>query len=141
MEYDNTLWSIMGEVTNTAVVSDDRAWKQASLPVKLGGLGVHSAVEVAPSAYLTSLHATSALVEAILPVTFTFSKPSLLDEVVSRWSKGNDFQPSVGVCAIKQKFWDHLHCKNVHVPGTQNRVRGLSQYARIILRALHTSMC
>ena len=58
----------MGEVTNTAVESDDRAWMQATLPVKLGGLGVRSAVEVAPSAYLASLHATSALVKAILPV-------------------------------------------------------------------------
>ena len=91
MEYDNTLWSIMGEVTNTAVVIDVRAWKQASLPVKLGGLGVRSVVEVAPSAYLASLDATSALVEAILPVTFTSSKPSLLDDVVSCWLKGHDF--------------------------------------------------
>ena len=39
-EYDNTLQSILGEVTNTAAMSDDRAWKQASLPVKLGGLGL-----------------------------------------------------------------------------------------------------
>ena len=44
VEYDNTLQYIMGKVTNTAV---DKAWKQASLPVKLSGLGVGSAVEVA----------------------------------------------------------------------------------------------
>ena len=28
IEYDNTLWSITGEVTNTAVVIDGRAWTQ-----------------------------------------------------------------------------------------------------------------
>ena len=48
----------MGEMTNSTVMSDDRAWTQATLPVKLGGLGVCSAVEVASSAYLASLHAT-----------------------------------------------------------------------------------
>ena len=69
----------------------------------VGGLGVRSAVEAAPSAYLASLHATSALVEAILPVTLTSSKPSLLDDVLSRWSEGHDFQPPAGVGALKQK--------------------------------------
>ena len=59
----------MGEVTNTAVVSNDRAWKQAFPPVKLGRLGVGSAVELGPSAYLASLHATSALDETILPLS------------------------------------------------------------------------
>ena len=82
-----------------------------SLPVKLGGLGVRSAVEMAPSAYLASLQVTSVLVEAILLVTFTSSEPSLLDDVVSWWLKGHgfhDFQPPVGVCVIKQKSWDQL---------------------------------
>ena len=68
MEYDNTLRLILSEVTNTAVASDDRAWTQASLPVKLGGLGVRSA-EVAPSAFLASMNVNAALVEAILPTT------------------------------------------------------------------------
>ena len=99
-EYDSTLRSILGEVTNTAVVSDDRAWKQASLPVKLGGLGVRSAVEVAPSAYLASLHATSALVKVILPVSLPSFEPSLFDDALSYWSEGHDFQPPVGVDAI-----------------------------------------
>ena len=71
----------MGEVTITALVSDDRAWTQAALPVKLGGLGVRSAVEVAPSAYLASLHVTSTLVEAILLVTFPSSEQCFLDDV------------------------------------------------------------
>ena len=46
VEYDVTLRSIMSEVTNKVVMSNDRAWTQASLSVKLGRLGVHSAVEV-----------------------------------------------------------------------------------------------
>ena len=63
---------------------------------------MHSAVEVAPSAYLASLHTTSVLVEAILPVvTFTSSEPSLLD-VLSHWSVGHDFKPPVGAGALKR---------------------------------------
>ena len=49
------------------VVQDEKAWLQASLPVKLGGLGIWQAVQVAPSAYLSSTAATSNLVTAILP--------------------------------------------------------------------------
>ena len=41
--------------------------EQASVPVKLGGLGIWRAVQVAPSAYLSSTAATSNLVTAILP--------------------------------------------------------------------------
>ena len=40
VEYDNILLSIMGEVTSMTVASDDKAWTQASLPLKFVGLGV-----------------------------------------------------------------------------------------------------
>ena len=70
VEYDKILCSIIGEVTNTVVVSGDMAWKLESLPVKFGGLDVYNTVEVAPSAYLASLHVTSTLVEVILLMTF-----------------------------------------------------------------------
>ena len=78
MEYDNTLWSIVAEETNTALMSDDRAWMQATLPLKLGGLGVCSAVEVASFAYLALLHATFTIVEAIFLINMSFSTPFLL---------------------------------------------------------------
>ena len=47
-------------------------------------------------------------VKAFLPVTFTASKASLLDDVLSRWSKGHDFQLQAGVRALKQKSWEQL---------------------------------
>ena len=40
-DYDDVLRSIVGSVANTCL--DDNAWSQASLPVKAGGLGIHSA--------------------------------------------------------------------------------------------------
>ena len=65
-----------------------------------------SAVEVAPSACLASMHATSPMVEAILLVNFTSSEPSLLDDVLSHWSKVHYLQPPVSVVALKQKSRD-----------------------------------
>ena len=67
---------------------------------------MHGTVEVAPSAYLASLHATSALVKVILPVSLPSSEPSLFDGDLSYWSEGHDFQPLDGVDALKQKSWD-----------------------------------
>ena len=107
-KYDNTLRSIMGKVTNSAVMSDDRAWIQATLPVKLGGLGMRSAVEVASSAYLDSLHTTSTLVETILPLNMSSTTPSLLGDALSCWSEGHDFQSPDGDDAHRQKSWDQL---------------------------------
>ena len=56
--YDDCLCEILGSVTNNLLERDSPAWVQASLPVKLGGLGIRSVVGVAPSAYLASSHAS-----------------------------------------------------------------------------------
>ena len=65
--YDNTLREILGSVTNTLLVNacDHQAWLQASLPVKCEGLGIRRASQVAPSAYLASVAASTELVCAI----------------------------------------------------------------------------
>ena len=68
-QYDSVLRSITSSVTNIPLVQDEVAWIQASLPVRLGGLGVHHALQVAPSAYLSSLASTADLVSAILPTS------------------------------------------------------------------------
>ena len=33
-------------------------------------------------------------------------EPSMFDDALSYWSEGHDFQPPVGVDALKQKSWD-----------------------------------
>ena len=62
--YDDCLRGILGSVTNVHLGPSSSAWSQATLPVKLGGLGVCSAVEVAPSAFLASALSSSELVNA-----------------------------------------------------------------------------
>ena len=45
---------------------DDAAWEQASLPLRLGGLGVRSVVALALPCHLASLHASLTLTQQIL---------------------------------------------------------------------------
>ncbi len=65
-EYDHTLRTILSSVINTPLLHNDRAWLQAVLPVKSGGLGVRRAADLAPAAYLVSTYSTDNLVSAIL---------------------------------------------------------------------------
>ena len=81
---------------------------QASLPVKLGGLGVRSAVEVAPSAFLASMNANATLIETILPMTVSSSTSSLMEDAFSNWLVGHDSQAPTDTEAQSQKHWDHL---------------------------------
>ena len=101
------LREILGLVTNTLLERDSLAWVQAALPVKLGGLGIRSAVSVAPSAFLASTHSTAELVDAILPPRFRSHPAPHLDEAQSRWSAGQDCQPPKGIAACRQKSWDY----------------------------------
>ena len=90
MEYDTTLRGNLCEVSNTPVVSDESGWSQASLPVKLGDLGVHSAGEVAPSAYLVSLCVFTALIHypVISPHNNAY-KTYILSCALKKWKNMN----------------------------------------------------
>ena len=106
--YDDCLRGILVSVTNVHLRPSSSAWSQATLPVKLGGLGIRSDVEVAPSAFLASALSSSELVNAILPPSLkSFSSP-LVIEAQSYWSAGHDHQAPEGAVACKQKAWDGL---------------------------------
>ena len=47
--FDDALRDIIGDIINARI--DDSAWAQASLPVRSGGIGIRSAVQLAPSAF------------------------------------------------------------------------------------------
>ena len=67
MEFDKTLRIGLSAILNAEV--SDHQWNQASLPVKDGGLGIRSAVLLAPSAFLASAAGTTNLQGCILPMT------------------------------------------------------------------------
>ena len=104
--YDVLLKSIVSNVTNIRFGDDDPAWTQATLPVRYGGLGFRSAVQLAPSAYLASAAASSGLISHILPASLQSLPIPHLDAAVSLWSHGHDTPPPSGTAACSQKSWD-----------------------------------
>ena len=84
---------------------DDSTWLQATLPVKLGGLGIRNAVQLAPSAFLASAAASSDLVHHIAPPTL---QGSHVDVAKAQWSDGVSTAPPEGETRCSQKVWDTI---------------------------------
>ena len=81
-EYDNLLKSIVSGITYIHFGDACPTWLQATLPVKMGGgLGIWSAVQLAPSAFLASAAASSALVHHIVP-------PAVQGSTILNWTIG-----------------------------------------------------
>ena len=128
--YDDVLRSIVGTITNTRL--DDNAWNQASLPVKVGGLGIRNAVQLAPSAFLSSAAASAELVRYILPPRFgRFGPQDLLhvDSALTSWSLDQDHPPPVAPASHRQKVWDAAKVSVMansfldNAPNSQSRAR------------------
>lgn len=67
--YDETLKSIVSSEANIHFVDDDPAWSQATLLIRVGGLGIRCAVKLASSAFLASTATSSGLVQHICQFT------------------------------------------------------------------------
>jgi hypothetical protein len=65
----------------------ENRWRQASLPVRWGGLGVRGVVLLAPSAYLASAASTLKLKSALLPPRLRDVKDSGIDVALAAWSE------------------------------------------------------
>ena len=63
--YDDELRKILCSISNICL--DEAAWTRATRPIRLGGLGIRNAVQLAPSAFLASAHHPQDLVHKILP--------------------------------------------------------------------------
>ena len=113
VEYDSTLRTIVSSVTNTPLAQSEDAWLQASLPVRWGGLGVRSAVHVAPSAYLSSTAASAELVSAILPESSDTNLFPHTDAALEKWSEGHNGEPPAGAGAKIEKNWDGILTHNL----------------------------
>ena len=85
---NQALWEEFDSITREALTCilgspvDDDQWSQAKLPVSTGGIGLRSAEDHAPAAYLTSLMGCQSLRQALLHLTeedsqLTISAPLL----------------------------------------------------------------
>ena len=106
LEYDNILRLTASAIINIHFVDGDPAWTQATLPVKLGGLGIRSAVQLAPSAYLASAAASSDLVSLIVPAHLQGLTLPFVDIACDLWSLGHESPLPDSEVQCSQKVWD-----------------------------------
>ena len=109
--YSKMLRTIVSGITNIHFEESDPAWLQATLPVKLGGLGVRSAVQLAPSAFLASAAASSDFVRHIVPPTLQSSTIPFVDEAERQWLVGDSVSPPEGMARCRQNVWDSIKMK------------------------------
>ena len=103
--FDAVLRSLLEVICNVKL--DDSCWLQASLPINSGGLGIRSAVMLAPSAFLASAAGSTHVSQAILPPGTQSCIPSLLTKALSLWSDSAcSSDPPCGLEASSQKAWD-----------------------------------
>ena len=111
--YDKLLKDSLSSTLNIAIC--DRTWKQASLPVRWGGLGIRSAVSLAPSAYIASAAGAANLMSRLLPQRLNSLIDSSLSLSLTTWTTQVEpgvTQPEVAHRRL-QKAWDDPCCSNI----------------------------
>ena len=103
----------MSGITNVHFSEGEPAWIQATLPVKWGGLGIRSAMHLAPCAYLASTAASDVLVHHIVPSCLQETPLPNRGEAEDLWSKDNDQPPLEGMAQQRQNIWDNLKASTI----------------------------
>ena len=104
--FDLLLRSLLGEIANINIADNDIAWAQASLPVGSGGLGVRSATQLAPSAFLASAAGCASITQELLPPRLRDTAYHARDDTLQVWREGLDVPPPLAADASRQKAWD-----------------------------------
>ena len=103
--FDKVLVDALSTVTNVRFESSPLV--QAVLPVSVGGLGVRRASDVALPAFISSLHSTSELVEAVLLNVNHLAVDHELELAEGEWTRrvgGASLAEGVDKC--RQRTWD-----------------------------------
>ena len=104
-DFNVLLRSITSEVLNINL-DDETVWLQASFPVSSGGLGVRSAVQLAPSAFLASAAGCLALTKEILPPRLQSTALLGVEEGLILWKSRTPVAPPSSPSNTHQKAWD-----------------------------------
>lgn len=125
---DACIRSTLETITNTAL--DQSTWLEASLPTKLGGLGVRRVQDLALPAFLSSVNDVLPLVSSML------NSPTLQVTEVSNYESGLNawmlLNPNTGIPEIptSQKEWDKINTERlaneVHLEETTEKARILA---------------
>ena len=102
-QFDQLLRTAICKLTNSVLT--DMQWLQASLPVRMGGLGVRSVSSLALPAYLASAASTQQLQGAILSSTQS-AGDSTLTAYLAEWQSDTGSDVQVEALPGQQSFWD-----------------------------------
>ena len=104
----NAIDDMMREATSRScnIAMDDTAWTQASLPVRLGGIGVRRLADTALPAFIASMDATKELVR-LINRRHNDDRPAPLTSAIEAFTEQHypDFNPDE---AISQRRLDEL---------------------------------
>ena len=106
-DLDDIQRSLLEAICNVSL--NDVAWRQASLPISAGGLGIRRFAMLATSAFLASAAGSSLLSQEILPPSLANTTCPFVEEAQTLWSQGQPADPPSGADASKQKIWDSAH--------------------------------
>ena len=81
--YDIIIKDALVKILNIQLPED--AWSQATLPVAKGGLGLRPASEVALAGYLSSIHASSGIVQSLLPTNVKGQQCKHYEPALNEW--------------------------------------------------------
>ena len=99
-DFDDCLKSCATDICNVSF--DDIGWIQATLPIRMGGIGLRRASDLALPAYLASISASQSLISEI---TQPDHIPLALDSCLDVWSSTN---PSLPENQNLQRQWDDI---------------------------------
>ena len=102
--FDEQLRQCLSEILNVSL--DDKSWIQASLPIKVGGLGIRRVAQVAPSAFLASQAATRLMVLAVLPARLHDVVDQGVEVALNAWQELGGVVSPTGECESHQRKWD-----------------------------------
>ena len=107
-DFDNVMKEGSERICN--VVFDNTGWKQATLPISLGGIGLTAASDIAFSAYASSMHASQNLTTGILSHFPESSVDQSLCQMIQAWS-GLGFLVVPEESRHLQKSWSDIYFK------------------------------
>jgi hypothetical protein len=106
-DIDSVLRQCLCDIVNVNL-SDDH-WKQASLPVKSGGLGIRSTSAIASSAFLASESSTQQLQSKLLDKCSFATPDHHFTRLREEWMLSHpSSSPPSGLLACKQRSWDNF---------------------------------
>ena len=82
------------------------AWLQASLPVKVGGIGIRRSTQLAPPAFLASAAGCADLIHQILPPHFITNNSPYIESALSIWADDHSHSPPSHPLSCSQRAWD-----------------------------------